>query len=312
MQDEIFERCPHDKENPYVMINRDLTRNGALSFQARGFLVYLLSNVSHWKINRNHIMETQNIGKDKLKSLIDELILHGYMEMRSERSEKGFFKVKYLISETNKFKKFDTMAENPLPVNPPRETRQHKKDLLKEKTKEEEKEINKEKAPLTPDGGNSSSLSSSRKKVKEDRKERAAHVSTTDSQHEALLAKANRDENLVKLWYERLSDWKLQKQMRGGNDYLSICKWVIAAVAMDGNEKVTISATTKEQISPQLQKNLEYVLSLKREYPEVFSHMKVFGRKYVVNTETKEDLFLDISDLEFKHAFLKLANVRET
>src|SRR5580700_2256970 len=123
-----FERCSHDRENPYVMINRDITRNATLSFQARGFLLYLLSHSDGWKINRKFIMKSQDIGKDKLKSMVDELVNAGFMLMEKEILENGTFSFKYLVSESPRFKIISTIAGLPLPVDPPRVTRPIKKE----------------------------------------------------------------------------------------------------------------------------------------------------------------------------------------
>lgn len=154
--DSTFERCPHDRENPYVMINRDLTRNVNLSFQARGFILYLLAHADGWKINRKFIMKSQNIGKDKLKSIVDELVKEGFMKMESERLQNGTFSIKYLVSEFPRFKEMSTIAGLPIPVEPPRESRPIKK--------EQEEKNNKKKDPLpVTDGCFSSSFKNSRK-----------------------------------------------------------------------------------------------------------------------------------------------------
>lgn len=61
----------------------------------------------------------------------------------------------------------------------------------------------------------------------------AERVHLTQSQSWALLEKLGGDEEKLKRCIEKLSDWKLSKQMEGGNDYLAICKWVINAVEND-------------------------------------------------------------------------------
>ena len=92
----------------------------------------------------------------------------------------------------------------------------------------EEKEINKEKglAPLKP----RSSPPSKRKSVKEESKEMASRVLITPSQHADLVKRAKDDEKLVQQWYDRLSQWKIGKEIEGGKDYSAITNWVIDAV----------------------------------------------------------------------------------
>lgn len=88
-------------------------------------------------------------------------------------------------------------------------------------------------SPIVPKGD--SSFSSSRKKIKEEKVERCERIFTTHSQHENLLVKAKQNVELVKKWYERLSGWKISKEICGGNDYSNIVNWVIDAVERDSN-----------------------------------------------------------------------------
>lgn len=132
-----FEQCPHDSDHPYVMINRDLTRNCNLSFQARGFLFYFLSHAKGWKLNRSYIMKSQKIGKDKLKSMIDELIEAGHIHMEKIELPKGQRAFKYLVSELPRYKKIITIAENPPAENPPAENPPIKNNEVSKKNEEE-------------------------------------------------------------------------------------------------------------------------------------------------------------------------------
>ena len=79
MEVSSVQRCPHDRENPYVQINRDLLRNSHLSFAARGLLAYLLSFDGKWSFTKSHICKTQNIGKDALSTLFKELEKEGHI-----------------------------------------------------------------------------------------------------------------------------------------------------------------------------------------------------------------------------------------
>lgn len=100
-------------------------------------------------------------------------------------------------------------------------------------------------SPISPKGD--SSFSEKRKRKTQVKVARTLEVQTTDSQHKALLKKANESQELVQSWYEKLSEWKIGKGMEGGNDFLQICKWVINAVE---KEKVTKKIKPIESTSP--------------------------------------------------------------
>ncbi len=111
-----IQRCPHDRENPYTMVNRDLIRDPALSPESCWLIIYLLSMDNGWKINIQQILNRvkPHMGKNKLYAIVNEAINAGYM-MREEWFEdvkradgtyRGRLKrVRYYISETPKFKK---------------------------------------------------------------------------------------------------------------------------------------------------------------------------------------------------------------
>jgi hypothetical protein len=87
-------------------------------------------------------------------------------------------------------------------------------------------------SPIIPEGDSISLPKKPKKRVKkmEDDVQRNSGVSTTPSQHEYLLEKANGDEDLVSCWYDKLRTWKLEKSITGGNDFKAINNWVISAV----------------------------------------------------------------------------------
>lgn len=150
-----IERCPHDSENPYVMINRDILRNPKLSFQARGFLAYLLSFDKSWKFIKKHIMKSQYVNKDRLTSIINELCEAGHMKIEVYFVN-GLKRTRYLVSEFCKFKIIFAKSENPAPVEPPPGKSASKKE-------QEEKKEQIEETPISPKRGQRSLLYERRK-----------------------------------------------------------------------------------------------------------------------------------------------------
>lgn len=97
-----FERCPHDRENPYVQISRELIQDRNISPKAKGVLIYLLSLPRDWKIYHSQLQYGLNIGEDCLNSAMDELIKEGYAERTRERIKGVFQPYRYKIREFKK------------------------------------------------------------------------------------------------------------------------------------------------------------------------------------------------------------------
>lgn len=108
---------------------------------------------------------------------------------------------------------------------------------------------------------------SPRRIKKEEKKERAERVLTTDSQHQDLLKRANGDINLVTSWYDRLSTWKISKEIHGGTrDYKNIVDWVIEAVKekpLTKTKIIELEEKKKEEQRQMMKKQEEAIQALK-------------------------------------------------
>lgn len=108
---QTFERCPHDKENPYSMTSNALIRDSSISPNCRWMLIYMLANKEGWKIRVPQIIAHVKpfVGREKVYKVINEAIDAGYIKKqecfrpnpRGGRL-KGFI---YIVSELPKFKK---------------------------------------------------------------------------------------------------------------------------------------------------------------------------------------------------------------
>ena len=150
-------RCPHDRQNPYAQISRDLIRDETLSPECRWLLIYLLSMADGWEIKvqqlRNHL--SPHAGKEKIYSMINKCIEAGYMA-KEYVYEKGLRRCVYILSETPKFKKCLPRPENPYPANqhPEKPDGKEEPKNKKKQVEEEESKPKKEESPLkspTPD-----------------------------------------------------------------------------------------------------------------------------------------------------------------
>lgn len=98
----IIERCPHDRENPYVMISREMAQDKSISPKAKGVLLYLLSLPKDWKIYHSQLQEGLGVGEEYLNSSLEELISSGYAE-RTRKRVKGIYQpYHYKIREFKK------------------------------------------------------------------------------------------------------------------------------------------------------------------------------------------------------------------
>jgi hypothetical protein len=86
----IFRKLKN-KENPFVMIDRRILENPALSYKAKGILAYLLSRPDDWEINYVDLVNRSVDGKSSVRSGLIELIRAGHISRKAERSEAGRF-----------------------------------------------------------------------------------------------------------------------------------------------------------------------------------------------------------------------------
>lgn len=79
------------QKSNYTMISNEFLQDNNLSFEARGMAASLLSRPEDWVINVPALMAEGNIGRDKVRKIIKELIDNGYMYRGQDRNNKGKF-----------------------------------------------------------------------------------------------------------------------------------------------------------------------------------------------------------------------------
>lgn len=96
-------RTSHNKENPYVMLNKKALEDSNLSWAAKGLWAYLMSRPDDWTISIPHlskIYDNYGGGETAIYNYLNELIKHGYCTRRQPKEENGKFgKYEYIISE---------------------------------------------------------------------------------------------------------------------------------------------------------------------------------------------------------------------
>lgn len=85
-------RGHHSFDDHFTQIPNDWLRDKAISLGAKGLLAQLLSHAPGWRISQESLARDNGIGRDAIRTLINELLEAGYL-MRSEnreRNEKGY------------------------------------------------------------------------------------------------------------------------------------------------------------------------------------------------------------------------------
>lgn len=63
----------------FTQVSNEFLHDSSISILARGIGIFLLSKPNNWVINQENICKELEIGRDKLKKIFNELIIHGYM-----------------------------------------------------------------------------------------------------------------------------------------------------------------------------------------------------------------------------------------
>lgn len=97
-------RTKHDRQNPYVMINRSSLWDDNLSLEAIGLWARLLSRPDDWTIHADELARKCKLNPRTIHKYLNELIDHGYcfrMQARVEGRRQGVFAdVEYVVFET--------------------------------------------------------------------------------------------------------------------------------------------------------------------------------------------------------------------
>lgn len=117
-------RAVKNKNNPYLMVNKQAIHDPNLSAKATGILIYLLSRPDDWDVYENEIAKNFKDGRDSIRSGLKELIDSGYLTRTRLRDEGKFKGYEYEVHELPLQKRVEkpitenTTLENPTLVNP--------------------------------------------------------------------------------------------------------------------------------------------------------------------------------------------------
>lgn len=119
-----IQRGRHSKENPFVMISKQMLRDRDLSPRSKGILCYMLSLPDDWKTHPRQVAECLGVSKNMVYAALSEMIHLGYAAKTEQKNEKGCFSgVLYEFFEERVIKEKSTVSQKPDPENPDTEKR---------------------------------------------------------------------------------------------------------------------------------------------------------------------------------------------
>ena len=116
----------HSFDDHFTQIPNDWLRDKRISLGAKGLLAQLLSHAPGWSISQESLGRDNGVGRDAIRTLINELLEAGYL-MRSEERERG--EKGYLGGYT--YTTQDPTQDNPTQDNPLLKKNIIKKNILK-------------------------------------------------------------------------------------------------------------------------------------------------------------------------------------
>jgi biotin operon repressor len=119
-------RGHHSFDDHFTQIPNDWLRDKRISLGAKGLLAQLLSHAPGWRISQESLGRDNGVGRDAIRTLINELLEAGYL-MRSEERERG--EKGYLGGYT--YTTQDPTQDNPTQDNPLLKKNIIKKNILK-------------------------------------------------------------------------------------------------------------------------------------------------------------------------------------
>ena len=93
-------RVQKNKDNPYVMINKECIKDDNLTWAAKGLHTYLLSLPDDWTIYVNELVKHTSAGRDHTYTVIRELIKFGYIQRFEYRYKGQVISSEYIVYET--------------------------------------------------------------------------------------------------------------------------------------------------------------------------------------------------------------------
>lgn len=106
-----------DYQHSFTMVPNQILRDSRLSWGARGLMSFIVSQRAGYSISRSELIAASPMGRDGLKSLLDELCGFGYLEI-SQAREGGKFGASVMIAKLPSVSYSEPSTGLPLTVAP--------------------------------------------------------------------------------------------------------------------------------------------------------------------------------------------------
>lgn len=259
-------RVVHNKENPFVQLNKETLWNHNISLKAIGLWARCMSRPDDWRFNVKELVSKSKEGRRAIDAAIKELIKHNYAVRIEhwEKSEDGKFKtggIEYVFFEfpatqedkDRVLEEFKKSFRHCGFGNCRNGDSRNSNLLIKNDTDIEKKEYITGAQP--PDPSPPPSKPPKRKRIEEAYEEVAPRVHLTASQLEALKTRCKAENLDLQAVLTKYSDWKLSKQLTGGSgDFKAITSWAIRAAKQDNLVAKPVAEPSQTQTHEHLAK----------------------------------------------------------
>ncbi len=84
----------------FTIIPNRVLRDDAVSYRARGLLVYLLSQPPGWHISSARLAISTGEGRDAVRTALRELMCAGYLNLNRQQDARGLWATEYTVTDT--------------------------------------------------------------------------------------------------------------------------------------------------------------------------------------------------------------------
>lgn len=88
-----------EKQKNYTVMSNYHLQDRSLSYKAKGLLSFMLSLPEDWDYSMKGLVAVSKENIKAIRSILNELKDHGYLEIQQTRGEKGYYKYEYIIRE---------------------------------------------------------------------------------------------------------------------------------------------------------------------------------------------------------------------
>lgn len=290
-------RTIHNKDNPFVMINKHALWDKNLSLEAVGLWTRLLSRPDNWEVRVSELTKSCGIGTKKCYAILKELIDNGYAHRRQLNGPNGFksfetyvFEFKMSKEDIQNMFTLGTLTHAPTALSANEDTTNT--DLTNSSSlRSEEKEINKEVSASPPSADAESLFDFFLSKLRErNPKFKEPNKKKWLTEFDLLLRKDGRDLMDVKIIIEWASTHKWWKGACLSAEKLRKCF----------DEMTMQMATDHEKEIVRINRSL--AVAAKEKYPDRLKGL-TFDDKYAMNRFTGKEVAFNLPLETFKVAF---------